>query len=322
MSQDDGVPDRIDGMSVETAVDEIVAANEAQDPETVRTVLDHVTADDEVTADAFDETVSDVSKVVSTAETRTELATIEFDDAEAAAESVADVDAVAARLEEFEAELETVSARAAALTDDLQAAIARPEDPVSLYAAVRGLRDVAGDAQEVQVAADDLQMELEDFERWVDDASMRARELAGDVGAVERSVDTLTAAVDELESAVDSPETHAGTDPALAWFDATLRCRVTALLTTDLRAELADLRTLATRQSADADGELDDVSDRIAELDARREAVADDLDALERPAWRETYGDRLDAFEADLAAFDPPVSWGAVQDVLADHRPE
>jgi chromosome segregation ATPase len=316
MSQHDG----IDGLSVERTVDDVVAADETRDPEEVRSVLADVTDGDVVTAEAFDEAVSDVSKVVSTAETRTELAGIALDDTEETAERVADVDAVARRLDEFEADWEAVSARAAALTDDLQSAIDDPDDAESLYETVAALRDVASDAQSVQSDADHLSVALEDFERWVADPSLRVDELDGDADAVARSVETLMDAVDRLESALEGDEPPAGTDPALAWFDTTLRHRVTALLAADVRAELADVRTLADRQGVEAD--VDGVADRLADVEARLDRVAATLDDLERTAWREAYGDRIDAFESELDAFEPPVSWGAVQETLADYRPE
>jgi DNA repair exonuclease SbcCD ATPase subunit len=321
MSQDGGVPDGIDGTPVEAAVADILAANEVDDEETVRSVLDHVSEDGVVALEGFDETVSDVSKVVSTAETRAELASIEFEDAVAAAEPVADVDVVAARLDDHEAELEAVSARAAGLTDDLQAVVSHPDDAESLYEAVSGLRDVAAEAEDVQLAADQLQAALEDFQEWLDSTEARARELDGDADAVARSLDTLTDAVESLEAAVESSSPPAGTDPAVAWFDSTLRLRVTDLLWTDLRAELDALETLAARQDDAGADDLDAVADRLDELDARRQRLAADLEALARPAWREEYGDRVDDFEAELDRFEPPVSWGAVQSVLDEYRP-
>ena len=39
------------------------------------------------------------------------------------------------------------------------------------------------------------------------------------------------------------------------------------------------------------------------------------------PAWAERYRDDVDAFEAALDAFEPPVSWGAVSETLDARRP-
>lgn len=306
------------GTPVDAAVEEVVDAGRSRDPEDVRRTLDPVADDGVVTAAAFDETVSDVSKVVSTAETRAELVEIEFGDAESAAEPHADLPAVAARLDDFSAELDRVTARAAELTDDLRAAIGRPDDAESLYEVVSDLRAVASAAQTVQTEADHLQVDLEEFGRWIADPDHWVRELGDDVDAVAQSVETLEDAVDRLESAVDSEPIPDDVDPALAWFDATVRHRTAALLAADVRAELDDVEALAARQGVDS---VEPLVARLDELSARREAVGDALDALERPAWREAYGERLAAFEGDLDGFEPPVSWGAVRATLDDHRP-
>jgi hypothetical protein len=315
MSRERSVLAGIGGLPVDEAVDAVVAADATRDAAAVRRAFDHVTDDGVVTAEAFDETVSDVSKVVSTAETRTELADIEFGDAESAAVPYDDVATVAARLDDFGAELDDVTDRAAALTDDLQAAIARPDDAASLYRVVADLREVASTAQSVQLAADHLQVDLEAFQRWVGDHDVRAEAFGDDLDAVAEMVDGLADAVGGLDTADGDAD-----DPGAAWADAALRHRVTGLLLADLRAEIDDLRTLAERQDADPDfAELDG---RLDALDDRRATLGDDLDVASRPAWVERYGDDVDAFEAALDDFEPPVSWGAVRAELDAHRPD
>src|SRR6056297_1195388 len=93
------------GLPTEEAVEVVVAADPARDPDEVRSLLDHVTTDDRVTRDGIDSTVSDVAKRLATAETRVELARSALDDATAAAEGVRDLDVVASRLEEYRATL-------------------------------------------------------------------------------------------------------------------------------------------------------------------------------------------------------------------------
>jgi len=315
MSREQDAFESVAGTPVDAAVDEVLAADPSLDAEDVGRTFDHVVDDGAVSADAFDETVSDVSKVVSTAETRTELAEIEFGDAEPTAEQYADVATVAARLDDFAAELDDVTDRAAALTTDLQAAIDRPDDVASLYRVVSDLREVASTAESVQVAADHLQVDLEEFQRWLGNHDMRAEAFEEDLDAVAEMVAALADAVDDLDEA-DDDEDHG----AAAWADVALRHRVTGLLLADLRAELDDLRTLAERQDAHADFAA--LDDQLDDLDDRRAALDDALDAAARPAWVEQYRDDVDAFEAALDAFEPPVSWGAVQAELDAHRPD
>lgn len=298
------------GRPIEDATDAVAARAGTPDRETVRAVLDRVAEDGVVGWDGVEAALAEVSKVVSTAETRVEVAGDALADAREAAAPVAERDAVRARLEGFESRLASLEAAADDLGADLQGIVGRADEPGALYAAARDLDRLDADARSVQRAADELQMELEAFERWVGSHEARIEELEGDA-------DALAAALDALDGTVDALATADGDgDPGAAWFDATLRARVLSLLLADLRAELADVRAMAEEGEGMAA-----VADRIDEVEARLGAVGERLDDHERPAWRERFAERLEAFEAALGEFEPPVDWGAVYGTLEEHRP-
>lgn len=301
MSDDDGVI----GLSTEAAVERLAGPD--RDPEDVRAALDPVTEDGVVSETAIEESVSDTAKIVSTAETRTELAGIAHEDAHETAAPVADVDAVAARLSGFDERLDAVERRAADLTTDLAAPVGRLGDPAAVYELAVELREVASAAQGVATTADELAFDLEDFERWVSTPETRHEEFREDVGLVGDSVDGLAEAVETLS---ESP------DLAVDWADATMRTRVLDLLVADLDAELADLRDLADRDDVTVPDEL---AAEVEALDDRTDALAARLDELADPAWRDRFGEDVASLEAALD-LSPPVEWGAVQRLLEEHR--
>ncbi|MFB6160430.1 MAG: halo transducer protein [Haloferacaceae archaeon] len=328
MSDGDATDEGIAGLPVEDAVDAVLEGDDGgHDRDAVRTALGHVTADGAVSRDEVDEALSEASMYVSTAETRTELASIELDEARAVAEPVADVDAVAARLDEFASRLRAVETRADALGDDLQALLDR-SDEADLFDVATGIGEVRADAAGVQGAADELQVDVGEFKRWLVDPAVRYREFGGDVDALGTWLDELADAVETLAGGGDRPAD--GVDRAVVWFDAELHRRLLALLLADLRAELADLRTLVGRElDVEVEGEFDvDHEERLASLaaalddhDARLAALGDRLDDLVRPAWRERFDDRLESFAAALEGREPPVDWGELQAAFERHRP-
>jgi hypothetical protein len=341
MSQeDDAAPDDVAGLPVEDAVDAVVARDDGNDRDRgeVRAALETVAEDGVVAWDGVDEALAHVSKVVATPETRVELAARGLSDAREAASPVADLDAVDSRLTAFEARLAAVESRTADLGADLQTLVARPgeADPdADLYATARGIRRLTANANEAQRAADELGVDVEEFEEWLADPDVRYEEFEGDVDAVERSVDELTAAVDRLEADLAEGADGDGTgdgegagdeegntpaDAAATWFDLTLRSRVIGLLLADVRAELADLRTWADRENLDHGERLDAFDARLADLDDRVAAAGDRLADLARPDWRARFDDRLDAFGSALDGVEPPVDWGEVQATLEEHR--
>jgi len=292
-------------------VDDVVAAVDDADPATVRDALEPVTDDGVVTRAAVETTVSDTAKLLATAETRVELAGDAYADAAAAADPVADVPTVGARLDALCDRLRGVESMVPALRPGLSV----PEDvqrrPVAAHGLAVEVREVVATAQEAIEAADDLSFDAERFESWLDRPERRYDTFEEDVGLVADTADDLADAVDALS---DDPA-----DPAARWADATMRARVLSVLVTDLRAELADLRALADRTDAPfrtgLAGRLDRTGERVLGLESALESRAD-------RAWRDRFGDDLAAFDRALAGVDPPVDWGAVDRTLAEHRPE
>ncbi|KAB1192999.1 halo transducer protein [Haloferax sp. MBLA0076] len=304
-------PDSVVGMSKGDATDALVAADDSRDPEFVEAILGHVTDDGVVTEDAIDETVADASMVLSTAETRVELAQQALEDATATAKDVSGVDTVRSRLDTFESTVSALDAHVTDLGASIQSLSGWRNGDGDLYGLVTGLRDVTSEAQTVTRVADDTQLDLEQFERWVSSHDWRRDELDADVDALEQSLDDLACTCEELST----------TDDGRLWFDAMLRRHVVSLLVADVRAELADLRELADRNDVDADG-LDEIADRLDELDDRTTTLGDELDSLAQATWQAQFEDRLTSFREGLDEFEPPVSWGDVQSELEQRRPD
>jgi len=346
MSQDDAedgagtdVPS-LDGMAVDEAVDAVVAAEENSGPEAARRALSHVSEDGVVTESAVDDSLGHLSKVVATPETRVELVGIELEEAHEDAQPVADIDLVAARFDEYETELGQLEERLESVQASLRDAVDRAEETDSLYEVGRACSSVTAEANRLQADADDLKLELEhDFQRWLADAGYRAERLAEDVDSVAGMLDELSGVAEALDDAGEdeTPTLPGGeeiADPAVAWFDASLRVRVATLLLADLRAERADLLTWLERETENggegdsasddtvdtADAALDDVAGRLVSLDERASGLEDWLDALARPAWRDRFGDRVETFEHAVADRATPVDWADVQATLEEHR--
>lgn len=336
MNQEDGEPgpDRLEGLSLDDAVDEAVART-GRDPGEVRRALSHVTDEDGVvTADAVDGALAHLSKVVSTPETRAEFAAIELSDAREAAEPVADVDTVAARLDAFASRLDAVEASVTDLGADLQRLLDR-DATADLFGTATAIQRLTETANATQRAADELYVDAEEFQRWLATPDVRSEEFASELDALDESLAGLAGTADDLADAVADgtgevaadAETKADADaddPALGWFEATLRHRAVGLLLADLRAELADLHTLTVRDAtaaADADGEaLDDLEARLDALERRWEDLDDRLDGLARRRWHERFEDRFRALDAALDPFEPPIDWTEVQAALDDVR--
>ncbi|WP_436925598.1 halo transducer protein [Halosimplex amylolyticum] len=329
----------LDGLALDEAVERVLAREGERDPGTVRTALEYVVEDGVVSGAAVEEALKATSKLVATAETRTELARIALDDAREAAEPVADLPTVAARLDRFEAEVTAVEERAAALGEAVQSVVEDREDPDARFAVADGIRQIEARSRAVQRDADDLQFDLEEFERWLDSHDARVSTLAEDVDALASSLDALAEAVDDLAAGIEGPgggpadgdangdADGSGAGVARAWFDATLRVGVIGLTVDDLRAELGDLRTWADREDEAAsdtapDGGLADLDARLADIEARGVALDDRLDDLATPDWRDRFGDRIDGFERDLDDLAPPVEWRAVERALETRRAE
>ncbi|WP_336001022.1 hypothetical protein [Halorientalis halophila] len=297
------------GRPVEDVVTAVVDCGDDRDPETVREALDPVTDDGIVTREAVETAVSDTAKVVSTAETRAELAGIAYEDATVAAAPVDDLSIVAARLDEYADRLDAVETRVAGLTDDLRAPVEHLDDPGAVYELAVELREVAAAAQGVVRTADDLSVDLEGFESWLDSPERRYDEVAEDADLVDESLAELSDAAALLPAESD--------EPAADWVDATMRTRVVDLLIADLRAELADLRAWANREDAPFRAALDE---RVAALERRAGELADTLAECAEPAWRDRFEDDLEAFERAIDGVEPPVDWERVQETLEEQR--
>lgn len=328
MDQQDGegVPESIAGLPLEDAVDAVVAENDDRDPESVRSTLQEVTEDGVVCQAGVDDALATVSKVVSTPETRLELAESALADAQEAAEPVTDLAVVRERLSRFETRQARIEGEVSALGETLQELVDRSDDPDDLYALAGEIQRLTGTANDLQQAADDLTLDLESFERWLGNPDVRVREFADDVDALEEFHDNVAAAVGEIADAetTDDPPTGGADHEEIgrAWIDALLCHRVLALLITDLRDELADLRTWADREgigdgerAADLESRIDDVEEAITETGER-------LENLARSEWENQYHDRLKTFEETLETFEPPVDWRAVRAELDTHRKE
>lgn len=290
-----------------------LAGPDGPDADEIATALKLVAEDGVVSRDLVDEALAGLAKVVSTPETRVEVAERAVAEArEAAADVDVDVDAVSHRLAGLDARLDAVADAVDALGDRLSDLLDDAGDPAAVYEVSVGIRELTEAANAAQRRADELRDDAEATARWLRDPGVRREEFDADVDAVADSVETLGSTVDWLAGDADAPpEGVDPNDPDTGWADATVDIRVTGLLVEDLRAELVDLRTLADDESS-----FDAHERRLTDLAARRDALATRLDDLARPAWRETHGDRVAAAADRVDSFAPPVDWGAVQTAL------
>ncbi|AFK21527.1 halo transducer protein (plasmid) [Haloferax mediterranei ATCC 33500] len=304
--------DSIIGLSKSAATDAIVAEDETRSPATVSTVLEHVTEDGTVTRDGVDEAVTDTSMILSTAETRAELASIALSDARETAGDAASIDAVQSRLATFDSKVSNVTDRVDELGTTVQELSHWHSTSLPIYDVVTGLRHAASEAQTLTARADDIQLNIEEFEHWLSNHDVRVREVDADVDALEYALDDLEQSVERVADNDDNADD---------WLDSMLRYHVSVLLVDDVRAELVDLREMAARADVDDDG-LEDGAARLDELDSRVEQLGDRLDELAQSEWVDEHDEHLASFRATLNEFEPPISWGAVQSELEQYRPE
>jgi chromosome segregation ATPase len=235
-------PRELDGLSVDRAVDTVVDDEETAGE--VRETLAIVARDGTISRRAVDDAVANASMVVTTAETRVELAAERLDDVRETAAPVSDLELVSARIDDYEARLDVIDDRADDLGSAVQEVLAMKAEG-DLYEIAQRIRRVTNAATEVQRSADDFQLELDSFREWLTDADRRAEELADDLDALAESVAELDEVAETLAAEGGGPETEA----ARRWAGATVRHRVASLMIADLRAELAALRTWADRES-------------------------------------------------------------------------
>jgi len=306
------------------SADVLDAADVAREDEPIRHALAHLTDDDAVGSSVTD-TLKHLSKIVTTSETRLELVESELGDARDTAEPVADIDAVRSRFDAYKGDFAALEERLEKIQESLQTVVERRNDPAMLQESRDEVPRIATAANEIQGAADELQMELKEFQRWLNDPAVRADRLTEEADAVEEmiveleTIDESLAAVEDGSGAVKVPGIGEVSDPAAAWFDAALQLRLVDLLLADLHAELDNLQTWADREGATDTG-LDRVAARLDALGERAVHLNERIDEHSRPAWTDRFGDQVMAFERELNDQDPPVEWGIVQAVLEKHR--
>ena len=310
-SEFDDDSESLNGLSVERAAASVVSAE--KNPDEVRETLAIVAQDGIICRTAIDDAVANASMVVTTAETRVELAADKLDSAREMAAPVSDLDLVSTRIDNFDARLNAIEDRADDLGDAIQEVLAMKENG-DLYEIAQRIRRVTNAAIEAQRAADDFQFELDSFEEWLTDSDRRVEELSADVDALAGSVDELddiaeTLAVDDID-----PES----ETALTWAAAMVRHRVVSLMIADLQAELETLRTWA---ECEGDTVQSDIDPGLEEAQASHEAVGERLTANAEPEWIERFNDQFTALDEALEEMEPPVAWAEVEAVVEEHSP-
>jgi chromosome segregation ATPase len=310
------VPEEMDGLSIEEATERIVQREDAPDRDAVRERLGYVTKDGVVCRDGIEDGLTEAAEIISSPENRIDLARREFETATELAEPVADHPVVASRTETFEERLFGLKDEVDRLGPELNELFNEwLEEPDDVYAMADGLYQHATRGRRIHRMVDELITDLESFQGWLQDESIRFEELERDVEGVDETLDDLTEALAELPGETESDDL----DPVFVWLDAAMRHRLVGLLIDDLETELRGLR--AWPEAAN-EGRPDAIAERIAEVRSRWTDLGDRIEAVARPGWRERFSDRLDSFESDLETFEPPVDWGAVQGTLQDHRAE
>ena len=335
MTQDDGRGDAeldLEGMAQEDAVEAVVAADPSRDRTLVRDALEYVTSEGVITPSALDAATPVMAQKVSTAKERATETQFELTKARDAAQPVADLSTVAARLDTYEQEVSVLLERADELDARHEALTDRIEDPDSLYAVAEEVRQVVDEAVSIVDTAVLLATDIHEFAGDLDDPESWVNDVQQDCNAVEETVDAIAAVVEALPAEGADAEAGADVDdldwgdrdvePAVAWFDATLRTELVALMVADLRAELDDLRTWAERDDDIGDWYAESIADRLDGLEDRQTDLADGLDALARPTWTDRFDDRLDDFGSDIADLEPPVDWVEMQATLEAYRPD
>ncbi|CCQ37853.1 uncharacterized protein Nmlp_3739 [Natronomonas moolapensis 8.8.11] len=307
----DGDRTELDGLSLEAAVDDVA---DSADRETIRETLAIVSDEGTVRRAAVDDALANASKIVTTAETRAELAAGKLNDVRETAAPVSDLAPVEARLDRFETRVESVQERTTTLGEHLQG-IVDDRDESGLYELAVEIRRLTATANAVQRDADDIQLELDSVEAWLETPDRRVEALTEDIDAVGESLGEIEATVETLSA----DGTDIGTEPAVAWAAASIQHRVAALLIADLRAELTALREWADREDTEQPSA---VEPQLDELTTRRDRVGQRLADVADPAWRTRFGDRLGSFEDELEDVELPVEWADLEETIQRYRPD
>jgi predicted nucleic acid-binding Zn-ribbon protein len=320
-----GGGDDLAGLPVDAAVERTLDRDDDHDPETVRAVLEAVAVDSVVTWDGVRDALEDASTVVSAPQTRVDLAETELVEARERASDVDNLGAVNARLEELEDRLDTVTERVADLGSQLDAVVDRADAGVDLFGVAADVQRLESAANELQGEADDLERDVEAVQRWLANPAVRYDELAGDLDAVEESVENLERTVDALSSAAESGDPGGALpadveDVGALWFGAVLEHRTHQFMVEDVRVELSELREWADRENGTDTDRLAEIAERLEGLAECIEAVGDDLDVVARPGWIERFAEDIATYARDLDRLDQPADWGEVDRLLGERQ--
>ena len=191
-----------------------VADRTGEDPESVRTWLDPFTDDGSVRPEAIEATVTDVSQILATAETRVDLATRTVEGASDIVADVPDLEIVRVRQNAFEERLADLRSDVKGLGEELSGAANDLDSPVDIYEAAVDLHVVTTDAQRIVRVAHDLETEVEAFEAWLGSANRRRDALVDDLEAAEESAESLGEAVESNHCSGLLPSTVTPTAPS------------------------------------------------------------------------------------------------------------
>lgn len=311
----------IDGLSKADAVDAVLDEDDSLDREMVETLLEDATESGIVSWASVEEELAHLSKVVSTPETRLELAQRALAEAEKTAAPVEDLPIVQHRLSDHRGRLTRIETVVADLGDELQSLLQRSRDREDLFSVIRRIQELKTEANRLQGAADELRMDLDEFERWISQQEVQVRQFAGDLDAIEESLSDLGETVDGIQDRRDVEsidcdgvnEEDAKPDPV--WADTLVEHRLIGLMIEDALAELADLHDWADRERLDTEP-LETFEARLDTIEAEWKAIGDRLETVAAPEWWDRYEAEITAVDATIEQFDPPVDWGRVQAAL------
>lgn len=143
-----------------------LASTDGPDPATVEEEIALFVEDGIVSRDRVDDAVAGLAKVVSTPETRVEVAAREVDRAHEAAADAADLGVVAHRLDALDERLAAVETEVRTLGGRLSTVLDDAKDPAALYETARAVRALTDDANAAQLAADSLRDDAEATVEW------------------------------------------------------------------------------------------------------------------------------------------------------------
>lgn len=227
-----------------------------------------------------------------------------------------DTNQVRARIEEFADQFDSMRSALSTTADRLDDTPTAPESPAAVYGAAEQLRRCGRVVHEVAHSLHHLESDIEAFETWLDDPETRIEELDDEIDGFERYLDNTEALLDRLES-----NDTADIRPFGSWLAAYHLQRMMSLVFDELRADIADLDAWLERRDGSYGDAVADLRDRLDALEARHAACSERLDAataevedFERK--RAEVAESLDRFEATLDDHEPPVDWGAVEELI------